>query len=160
MSDRTGSSTYWRRRRRNQATRTCITFRLAAWFGPPAMRATRRKRALSRRPRRTPDRGASRGNTGRLAGGSRTPTLVICLACLLAIRGWTDLNPQFQLFVALDGGFFGTATFFPPHQCQLGAGFGVLLLHKPKRQHLALVEAVSGEHRSADNLATARYRIK
>src|SRR5262249_34462934 len=94
------------------------------------------------------------------ANGSRAPTLMIGLACLLAVGGRADLNPQFQLFVALDGGLLGAAAFFAPHQRQLSANFAVLLIAKAPRQHLAFVEAVSREHRRADNLTAAHYGIE
>src|SRR5262245_34160333 len=93
-------------------------------------------------------------------GSCSTPSLVIGLARLLTIGGRANLDPQFRLLVALDGGLSGAAAFFAPDQRQLGADFGVLFLHEAERQHLALIEAVSGKHRRADNLAAAHDGVK
>src|SRR5215510_774885 len=91
---------------------------------------------------------------------SRTPSLVIGLARLLSIGGRPNLDPQFRLFVALDSGLSGAAAFFAPDQRQLGANLGVLFIHEAERQHFTFIEAVSGEHRRADNLAAAHNGVE
>src|SRR5262245_64087883 len=77
----------------------------------------------------------------------RAPALVIGLARLLAVGRRADHHADLRLLVALDRGLLGAAVLLAPHQGQLGAGLGVLLLDEAEGQHLALVPAVAREHR-------------
>src|SRR5262249_52448588 len=94
------------------------------------------------------------------AADGRTPTLMVGFARLLAIRGRTDLDAHFQLLVTFNGGLLRAAVFLAPDQRQLGAWLCVLLFDEAERQHLALVEAVAGEHRGTDGLAAAHDGVE
>src|SRR3954454_9036902 len=104
--------------------------------------------------RRTP------GFPADLFRGLRAPTLVIGLARLLAVWRRPDHHVDLGLLVALDRGLLRTAVFLAPEKRQLGAGLRILLLDEAKREHLAFVEAVAGEHRGAGRLAAAQDRVE
>ena len=65
---------------------------------------------------------------------------------LLAVGRRADRHVHIELLVALDRRFLSAAVFLAPDQREIGARFGVLLLDKAEREHLAFVEAVAAEH--------------
>src|SRR5262245_18025113 len=106
-------------------------------------------------------RGPPPGGAG--SGSARSggaPALVIGLARLLAVGCRPDGDAQLRLLVTLDRRLPGAAALLAPHQRELRAGLGVLLLDEAQRQHLALVPAVAREHGGTGHLAAAQDRVE
>src|SRR5215204_2787182 len=94
--------------------------------------------------RSTPERSELRTSAHRRLFG-RAPS--VCSACKLDDRRRCNSRPDLGLHVALDRRFRCTATFFTPHDRDLGARFAVFHVDTGQREHRALVVAITGVRR-------------
>src|SRR5690606_17668209 len=79
------------------------------------------------------------------------PAALVLLANDLRVRHGAHDRPDLDLLVALDGRLLRAAVLLAPHEDHLVADVDVRI-DRAERQHRALVVAVAGEHREADDL--------